>query len=130
MTKTRKQAVKPGLLSILNSHVGRANAVRASELAKTLRWSLLNVAREVWGFKMIGLAICGDLKSGYYIAESADDLLEICSDMRSRALHALRMEARLRGVPCVDVLSGIAADLEKSEGHRIGVIKPASMFHD
>ena len=51
-----------------------------------------------------GYAICGTPQTGYYMAETADELEETCRFLRSRAMHSLAMEAKLRKIPLPDLL--------------------------
>ena len=115
------------LIAYLSNHCGRANAASAPKIAKVLRCSRRTLTSEVRVWRSLGFAVCGDWEKGFFMAETVEELREFCTTLRAQALTALRTEAKLRGVPCVDVLAYIAADLEKSEGHRIGIVKPASM---
>lgn len=51
-----------------------------------------------------GHAICGTPADGYYIAANADELQHTCDFLRSRAMHSLVLEARLKRIPLVDLL--------------------------
>ena len=85
-------------------HAGRRNGIRAEDLAarlgvteRTLR-ELVSAAREN------GVAIVGTPETGYYVAQTADELEECCKFLRSRAMHSLAMEARLRKVALPELL--------------------------
>jgi hypothetical protein len=51
-----------------------------------------------------GHAICGTPSHGYYIAADAAELEETCEFLRSRALHSLNLESKLRKIPLPDLL--------------------------
>lgn len=129
MPKAARRSVKtkPHLLWILEKHVGRAMAVRANKIAKQLRCSRLRLEEEVAAWRTLGIAICGDRRTGYFMAETVDELREVCVHLRRQAINAIRLEAKLRLVPCVDVLEFIAQDLEMSGGYRIGIVRSAAM---
>lgn len=81
------------------SHRGRANGVRGRELAskvgvteRTLRL-LISAAREE------GAAICGKPETGYFIANTPEEIEETAQFHHARAMHELRMEAQLRRIP-------------------------------
>ena len=54
--------------------------------------------------RLDGIAICGTPETGYYIAESAEELEDTCQFLRQRALHSLHLEACLRKLPLADLL--------------------------
>ncbi len=93
------------LVQLLSTrHAGRANGVGAEALAahlglseRTLR-ALVSEAREA------GLAISATPETGYYVAQTAEELAESCEFLRARALHSLRIEAQLRRIPMHDLL--------------------------
>lgn len=85
-------------------HRGRGNGINAQSLAlwlgvgeRTLR-ELISAAREN------GVAIVGTPETGYYVAQTADELDECCRFLRSRAMHSLAIEARLRKVALPELL--------------------------
>jgi hypothetical protein len=86
------------------NHLGAGRGVGAAALAqligvdeRSLR-SLVSEARED------GIAIAGTPSTGYYIAETADELESCCRFLRSRAMHSLHIEAQLRRIPLADLL--------------------------
>ena len=64
---------------------------------RTLR-EVISAAREE------GTAIVGTPETGYYIAVTAEELDECCRFLRSRAMHSLQIEARLRKVALPELL--------------------------
>lgn len=88
------------LIHVLTTkHKGRKHGVKASALAektnigeRTLR-KLISDAREQ------GVAVVGTPETGYYVAETQEELNECCNFLRARAMHSLMLEARLRKVP-------------------------------
>lgn len=96
---------RAALLQVLaRDHTGRDRGVRAVDLARkvgiderTLR-SLVTVMRDE------GQAIVATPESGYYVAETAEEVEECCRFLRSRALKSLLLESRLRNIPLPDLL--------------------------
>jgi hypothetical protein len=53
-----------------------------------------------------GVAICGRPETGYFIAETAEELDAFCIKyLEARALHSLKLSSRLRNIP-LPVLAG------------------------
>lgn len=80
-------------------HKGRSRGIKAELLAtktgiheRTLRTAISKLREE-------GVPVVGTPETGYYIAQTADELEECCAFLRSRAMHSLAIEARLRKVP-------------------------------
>lgn len=99
------EQAKALLLQVLaRDHTGAARGVGAAALAAKAHTSerylrtLISAAREE------GIAIAGTPTTGYFIAETAEELQQCCAFLRSRAMHSLRIEAQLRRVPLADLL--------------------------
>lgn len=105
MPNLSPERAKAQLLQVLAaSHTGAANGVSAAALAARVCTSermlrtLISEAREE------GIAIAGTPFTGYYIAQTAEELQQCCTFLRSRAMHSLRIEAQLRRMPLADLL--------------------------
>lgn len=85
-------------------HRGHAHGITAQALAarlgigERLLRTLITRARED------GIAIVGTPETGYFVAETAAELEQCCAFLRSRALHSLTIEARLRKVALAELL--------------------------
>ena len=95
------------LLNVLSRHIGKGNGVTASELAALLDITPRQVRSLVTELRMDGKAVCGKPETGYFIAANSEELEETCQFLRSRSLHALTLEARLRRVPLPDLMGQI-----------------------
>ena len=101
---TREQTLATLVQRLSTAHAGKGNGIGAEQLAGCLGINerllrvLVSQARED------GVAISATPETGYYIAQTADELEESCEFLRSRALHSLRMEAQLRRIPLPDLL--------------------------
>lgn len=92
------------LISALSSHIGAGRGITARHLAARLDCPARRVRALVTEAREEGTAICGHPRTGYFIAETAEELEETCQFLRSRALHSLLLESRLRRVPLADLL--------------------------
>lgn len=97
-------AHKHQLLNLLIQHTGKARGIAVAEIARQLDTLPRNVRTLVSELRDDGIAVCAHPKTGYYIAETPAELEETCQFLRSRALHSLALEARLRRVPLPDLI--------------------------
>lgn len=95
------------LLVILSGHIGKGNGISAKALSDRMGFidkSYRNVRMIISMLRDEGHAICGMPKDGYYIAATPDELKETCTFLRNRAMHSLRLEAKLMKIPLPDLL--------------------------
>jgi len=92
------------LLNLLSHHIGRGNGVGVKQLALQLDTTERHVRKLVSELRDEGNAICGTPADGYYIAANAEELQHTCDFLRSRAMHSLTLESRLRNIPLPDLL--------------------------
>jgi biotin operon repressor len=85
-------------------HSGRRRGVSAAALAGALQISERMLRRLVTRAREEGVAIVGTPETGYFVAQSATELNECCGFLRSRAMHSLAIEARLRKVALAELL--------------------------
>lgn len=92
------------VLTVLSRHIGKGNGIGVKQLA--LQTDLLPraIRTHISDLREEGHAICGTPKDGYYIAATADELESTCEFLRSRAMHSLTLESRLRKIPLTDLL--------------------------
>ena len=91
-------------LAVLSRHIGMGHGITAAALAAQLGIQPRQVRALVTELRLDGTAVCGTPGTGYYIAATADELETTCQFLRSRALHSLTLESRLRGVPLADLV--------------------------
>lgn len=96
--------MKHALLAELQRHIGASAGITAEALSHVLDVPERRVRQLVSDLREEGLAICAHPSSGYFIAETAEELEDCCAFLRSRALHSLMLESKLRKVPLVDLL--------------------------
>ena len=95
---------KTGVLVVLQEHLGEHDGITAKALAAAANISEREVRKQVSALREDGIAVCGHPVTGYYIAKSAEELERTCEYLRSRAMHSLRMESRLRKIPLPDLI--------------------------
>jgi hypothetical protein len=99
------------VLAALARHVGRDKGVRIQELVYEITGETLRsegaerkVRELVSELRESGVAICAYPGDGYYIAGSAEELEQCCAFLRSRAMHSLVLESRLRKITLPELL--------------------------
>jgi DNA-binding IclR family transcriptional regulator len=101
MKPTRKTEV----LNALADHQGAAKGIAARELARQLNLPPRRLRRLISELRdQDGVAVCGRPSTGYYIAQTADELEATCRFLRDRAMHSLRLESRMRRVSLGELL--------------------------
>ena len=92
------------LLAVLRHHVGITRGIGVADLARLLGVPERRVRKLVSECREDGVAIGAHPTTGYYIAETPEELEHCCRFLRSRALHSLRLEAQLRRIPLQDLI--------------------------
>jgi len=62
------------------------------------------VRHDISALRDEGQAVCGTPAHGYYIAATTEELEETCALLHNRAMHSLKLEARLRQTPLADLI--------------------------
>ena len=95
---------KHSVLAVLYRHIGADKAIGVAQLSKQVGISPRCIRRLITELRMEGNAICGHPSTGYYVAETADELEQTCAFLKHRALHSLTLASRLSNVPLPDLL--------------------------
>ena len=97
-------ATKADVDAALFLHTGKASGIKAADLAKQLDCDPRQVRLLVTELRLEGRAVCGHPKTGYFIAATPEEVEETCAYLRTRALHSLALESKLRHVPLTELL--------------------------
>ncbi len=97
-------ADKNQLLALLSRHIGEAAGITAEQITLAIGVPKRRVRTMVSELRLDGVAVCGHPRDGYYIASNSDEVERTCRFLRSRALHSLTLESKLRHVPLPDLL--------------------------
>lgn len=102
---------RDAVLQALSRHIGKARGISATDLVREITQDLLcDAAAErllrscVSELRGEGIAVCAHPKLGYFIAETPDEVELCCQFLRSRAMHSLSLESKLRKIPLPDLL--------------------------
>lgn len=95
---------KTNLHILLEAHVGRDKGITAARIAQILACPERTVRELVTELRTDGVAVCGHPADGYFIAATREELEDTCAFLRSRAMHSLVLEAKLRGMPLADLV--------------------------
>ena len=95
---------KTDLQVLLERHIGRDRGITAAAIAATLGCPERVVRELVTELRQDGRAVCGHPADGYFIAATREELEETCAFLRSRAMHSLVLESKLRGMPLADLV--------------------------
>jgi biotin operon repressor len=101
---SERLATRSDVLVVLSRHVGAANGITAAALACELGLLQRHVRTYVTELRGQGLAVCAHPRTGYFIAATPEELEDTCKFLRSRAMHSLVLESKLRHVPLPDLL--------------------------
>lgn len=92
------------VLHALQQHIGHRYGIGARALAAQLDIGERTLRDYISRLRENGIAVCGTPDTGYYIAETRDELEQCCAFLRARAMHSLAIEAKLRGLPLADLV--------------------------
>lgn len=94
-------------VAFLERHVGKDQAVSRARIARALGISRHRVDGLVPLARSLGVAVCGNAVSGFYIAATVEELKELCTFLRARALATLATEAKVRHMPLYQVIDQV-----------------------
>ena len=97
-------ATSSQLISILSRHVGKSNGIGVKNLSCQLGCEERHVRKLVEALRDEGHAICAHPKTGYFVAETPEELQTTCDFLHNRAMHSLALEAKLKKIPLPDLL--------------------------
>jgi len=104
------------VLDVLSRHVGALSGCSIEQLTyevtracgmshyPTSEGEQRKVRKIVSELREAGIAVCAHPKTGYFIAETAGELEACCNFLRSRAMHSLTLESRLRKIALGELL--------------------------
>ncbi len=99
------------VLATLSRHIGKKNGRTITQLVREITGQLIPsqytervVRRQVAELREEGIAICAHPSTGYFIAETPEELEECCQFLRSRWMHTAMLEARLRKIALPELI--------------------------
>jgi|GEM_PF-831862 len=94
-------------------HNGAGEGITCNALALALNAKPRAVRKAVSLLRLAGLPVCGNPASGYFYARTPEEVEETCRFLRGRALHSLKLEARLRNISLPGLVGQVRADIEQ-----------------
>lgn len=99
------------VLTELAHHIGADNGVHVRELVTRITGQAIScgvlerrIRTLVSDLRMDGAHICGHPSSGYYMADSAQELEQTLQFLRARAMSSLVLESRMRRISMPELL--------------------------
>jgi hypothetical protein len=99
------------VLCELTHHKGKSKGVHIRALVMRITGQLENsehlertVRKLVTDLRLEGHPICAHPATGYFLAETTEELEETCDFLRSRAMSSLKAESRLRQISIAELL--------------------------
>ena len=110
--------MKDRLLQVLSHHIGADNGAGVAALARAVRGYTAGPADErkirqaIEELRAEGHHICAHPSTGYYIAETDDELDRTCTFLYRRAMTSLRQVAAMKRVSLPDLAGQLNIRLE------------------
>lgn len=93
------------LLAVLSKdHIGRNNSISGHALASIIGCKPRTIRSLVLKLRQNAIAVCGQPETGYFIAETPEDVEATCKLLESHALHQLTVAARMRRTTLPELL--------------------------
>lgn len=92
------------LHNLQSGHRGRDQGISAQQLAQKCGLPERSLRTAISMLREEGIAVVGTPESGYYLAQTSEEVEECCQFLRSRAMHSLTIEARLRQLSLPELL--------------------------
>jgi hypothetical protein len=98
------------VLHHLQSRIGKRQGISAAALSALTQMGERAQRQAISLLREAGHAVVGTPKTGYYMAQTADELRECCAFLRRRAMHSLVIEARLMRLSLPELLGQLSID--------------------
>ena len=93
------------LLAILSKdHIGRDKAISGAALAARIGCKVRTIRALVLKLRENAVAVCGRPETGYYIAETAEEVDATCKLLEAHGIHQLAVAARMRKTTLPELL--------------------------
>ncbi len=97
-------ANKHDLMAVMTVHSGKANGIKAQDLALLLSINTRSLRNLISQCREDGIAICGHPSTGYYVAQTREELEETVEFLKHRAMHSLKLASALARMPMEDLI--------------------------
>lgn len=96
------------------NHKGRCSNISADSLAKNIGIGKRTLREVITALRQDGVAVVGTPVSGYYLAQTLDEVDEGCKHLRKRALKSLYLESRIRNIAVHEILGQMRIEQEQA----------------
>ncbi len=97
-------ATKHDLMAAMIKHSGKRNGIKADALSSQLGINARNLRNLITDCREDGTAICGHPSTGYYVAQTREELEETVEFLKHRAMHSLKLASTLSKMPMQDLI--------------------------
>jgi len=97
-------ATKTDLMALMVHHSGKSKGISCARIASLLDIPERRVRHLVTELRDDGTVICGHPSTGYYVANTHEELDETLDFLKNRALHSLKLHSKLSGLPLADLI--------------------------
>ena len=97
-------ATKHDLMAVMVHHCGKSKGISCSRLAGLLDIPERRVRQLVTELRDDATAICGQPSTGYFIAQTHEEMEATLDFLKDRALHSLKLHSKLSGLPLADLI--------------------------
>lgn len=104
LTATRATVRATLTMLLARDHRGRDNGIHAAELARRVGIVPRELRKLVSLMREDGEPIAATPETGYFIAETPDEIAVCCAFLRQRAMHSLRLEAQMKRISLADLM--------------------------
>lgn len=97
-------ATKHDLMALMVHHSGKSKGISCSRIAGLLDIPERRVRHLVTELREDGTAICGHPSTGYFIAQTQDEIESTLEFLKDCAMHSLKLHSKLSGLPLADLI--------------------------
>lgn len=97
-------ATKHDLTSLMVFHCGSRYGISAKQIAQQLQVTERKVRQLVTECREDGIAICGHPTTGYFVAQTPEEMQETLNFLKDRAMHSLKLASTLSKLPMADLI--------------------------
>lgn len=94
---------KHDLAACMTRHIGKRNGINCFNLAIALGVTERKLRELITEAREEGIAICGHPSTGYYIANTREELQQTIDFLMDRAMHSLHLASNLSKIPLADL---------------------------
>lgn len=95
---------KHDLMAVMVRHCGKSQGIKSSDLARQLDVTERQIRKLITQCREDGTAICGHPSTGYFVAQTAEEMQDTLDFLKERALHSLKLASTLSKQPMIELI--------------------------